>query len=539
MSTSLFVRLSAGILVLAAALRVAALGRAELWHDEFCSVLMLADPDGVLAAAASSASTPDGGNPPLYYLLLSGWVRVFGLSEAGLRSLSLAAGAAQVAATGALVRAAGGAREAALAAMAIAAVATLPAFYSTEARAYALLLLLLTVAVWTFFRALGSGRAADWALHAAALAAAWYTHNLALPFAGSFWVAALVLRVGRRDLLRLLAAHGAVAVAYSPWIPVLLAQSGSETHEWIRLWWDRVPAVRLVPWSLELLGIAGPVPEYLDIPPASAAARWGSAALTLAAGFAAFRPASRRDRAPVPRRTVAALAVFVLFPLAFLLAYSWIKAPLYLVGRYDLPAAAALPALIGVGLARLGARTGRAGVIALTTAVALLAAEAHRERILHPALRPVTRDKADRIDVLARHAAAGDLVLCTGFTASEVLAQAYRRGLHLDVQTFPRDLRLHAGWYNPANDLARGEATLRTEADELVAAARARPRAWLISQTGADGGPHARILAILQDALVSRDCQALYEPREQNRWRQLGVCALACGDAPADGPGEE
>lgn len=529
MSPSLFFRLGAGILVVATALRVAALGRSELWHDEFCSLLMLADPKGVLAAAASSATTPDGGNPPLYYLLLAAWTRVLGLSEPAVRSLSLVASVAQVAVTGALVRTIGGSRPAALAAMAVAAVASLHVFYGTEARAYSLLLLLLTVALWTFFRAIRSGRPIDWALHAVALLAAWFTHNLALPFTASFWIAALVLRADRRAFLGLAAAHAAVVVLYSPWIPVLLAQSGSETHRWIRLWWERTPTWRLVPWSLEVLGLAGPAPEYLDVPSVTAAARWGSAALTAAAGLAAFAP----GRAAIPRRTAAALAVFVLVPLAFLLLYSVVKAPLYVVGRYDLPAQAALIALVGPGLARIGARLGRAGAGAIVLTAALIAFAGNHDRILRPAIRPRTHDKADRAAILARYAEPGDLVVCTGFLASEVLGQAFREGIALDVATFPPALRSHVGWYNPGDDLARGEDAVRAEADELVREARTRPHTWLVSQPGAGTGPHARILTILLSVLEDAGCRALYPPKDEARWRALGVCAIVCGNGDA------
>jgi hypothetical protein len=141
----------------------------------------------------------------------------------------------------------------------------------------------------------------------------------------------------------------------------------------------------------------------------------------------------------------------------------------------------------------------------------------------------VVRDKEDRIDILARHAREGDLVLCTGFATSEILAQAYRRGLSLEVVTFPRSLRRHVGWYNPDDELDRGEDALRAEAEEIVRDARARPRAWLVVQAGAAGGAHARLIEILRGALAAEACQALYEPREQARWRELGVCALACG----------
>src|SRR5438552_12186777 len=81
-----------GILALAAILRFAGLGRESLWLDEGYSVRVASGPvASVLAGAGQDI------HPPLYYLLLHGWMRLAGHSEAAVRSLSAVAGCLTVA----------------------------------------------------------------------------------------------------------------------------------------------------------------------------------------------------------------------------------------------------------------------------------------------------------------------------------------------------------------------------------------------------------------------------------------------------------
>lgn len=163
-----------GVTALAAALRFASLDAQGYWNDEAVTVLLLDQGlGGLLADVPDSESTP-----PLYYVLAWLWSQLFGTGEVGLRSLSALAGTSTVP----VVYAAGaalGSRRAGLVAAALAATSPLFVWYSQEARAYSLLVLLAALSVWLFARASeGERRAlAGWAA-VAALALA--THYFAL-----------------------------------------------------------------------------------------------------------------------------------------------------------------------------------------------------------------------------------------------------------------------------------------------------------------------------------------------------------------------
>ncbi|HKP91096.1 MAG TPA: glycosyltransferase family 39 protein, partial [Thermoleophilaceae bacterium] len=132
-----------GIVALAAALRFWRIGHQSYWLDEaFTARIVRGDLGGMLDGVRQSESTP-----PLYYALAWLWERVFGWHEAGLRSLSALFGVATVPAAYAAARAAFASERAGLIAAALFAVNPYLVWYSQEARAYALLVLLCTVAL--------------------------------------------------------------------------------------------------------------------------------------------------------------------------------------------------------------------------------------------------------------------------------------------------------------------------------------------------------------------------------------------------------
>ncbi|MEX2195843.1 MAG: glycosyltransferase family 39 protein [Thermoleophilaceae bacterium] len=154
----------AGIVTLAAALRFPTLDVQSFWSDEAVTVLLL---DGsffdLLEDIPDSESTP-----PLYYALAWPWTQLFGTGEVGLRSLSALFGTLCVPAAFLAARELVSAR-AGLVAAALVATNPLLVWYSQEARAYALLVLLATLSLLFFARALRGDREglAGWALTAA------------------------------------------------------------------------------------------------------------------------------------------------------------------------------------------------------------------------------------------------------------------------------------------------------------------------------------------------------------------------------------
>ena len=197
--------------VAAALLRFLPLGAQSYWYDEAITVELVRRPfHSMLGALPHSESTP-----PLYYVLAWIWSRMVGTGETGLRSLSAVLGTLTVPATYAAALALVS-RRSALFAAALVAVSPFLVWYSQEARAYALLVLLGALSLVPLRRAVrpGAGRAlAAWAL-VAGLALTTHYFALFLVVAEAIWL----LRHSRekRSAAIAVAAVAGVAVALAP-----------------------------------------------------------------------------------------------------------------------------------------------------------------------------------------------------------------------------------------------------------------------------------------------------------------------------------
>jgi 4-amino-4-deoxy-L-arabinose transferase-like glycosyltransferase len=123
-----------GLIVLGAALRLATVGSQSLWLDEALSARELHLSFGAMLSSIGASEV----NPPLFFVLAWPFVKVFGPSEAGLRSLSVLAGTALIPIAYLCGRELVS-RRAGLLAAAFAAVNPFMIWYSQEAREYMLL----------------------------------------------------------------------------------------------------------------------------------------------------------------------------------------------------------------------------------------------------------------------------------------------------------------------------------------------------------------------------------------------------------------
>ena len=202
------------------AVRFATLDVQSLWLDEAVTHdLVTRSLGGMLRAIPGSESTP-----PLYYVLAWGWVRLFGAGAVGLRSLSALFGSATIAMMAAIGYRVAGWR-ASLAAAALVAASPLLIWYSQEARAYALLVLLSAVTLWCLLREDWRG----WAI-AAALALATHYFAVFIVVPEAVW---MLWRHGRSSR-GVRVAIGFVIVVGAALLPLAVDQAGGSRAAFIR-----------------------------------------------------------------------------------------------------------------------------------------------------------------------------------------------------------------------------------------------------------------------------------------------------------------
>ncbi|MGZ6300246.1 MAG: glycosyltransferase family 39 protein [Candidatus Limnocylindria bacterium] len=211
---------------MAAAIRFSTLGLQSYRHDEAVTAgrVLLASLPKTMHEVWAGESTP-----PLYYLLAWAWSHLFGVHEVGLRSLSALFGTATVPVAYLIGRELIGPRTG-LALAAFLAVDPMLVWYSQDARAYALLILLSAVALLFFLRARRTWATRDLAWWAVFSALALATHYYAFfPLA----IEAGWLLVAVRPLRRPISAIGAVALAAVALAPIALHQAQGKNNDWI------------------------------------------------------------------------------------------------------------------------------------------------------------------------------------------------------------------------------------------------------------------------------------------------------------------
>lgn len=213
------------VTALGAGLRWIGLDDQSFFVDETITAQLVAKPFGDMLAAVPDAES----TPPLYYVLAWLWSRVAGVDETGLRSLSALFGTLTIPVCYATGRVLVSHRVGVIAA-ALAAVSPLLVWYSQEARAYSLFVLVGALSLLYFSHALTEPSARHLGLWAAASVLTIATH-----YFGVFLIAAeasiLLYRNRSRDTWAAAAAIAAVGLAL---LPLAAYQAIHASSKWIR-----------------------------------------------------------------------------------------------------------------------------------------------------------------------------------------------------------------------------------------------------------------------------------------------------------------
>ncbi|TMK40263.1 MAG: DUF2723 domain-containing protein [Actinobacteria bacterium] len=333
----------AGALGVAVLLRFATLHLQSFDFDELQTVRLLRGGFGdLLAGIARDESTP-----PLYYIVAWGWCKLFGTGEVGLRSLSAVLGTVTIPVVYAIARELAS-RRAAIIAAALTATSPWLVWYSQEARAYALVLLLAALSLWLFLGAVrepSALRLASWAIASAlALAAHYFAVFLVVPEAA--WLLFAV-----RPQRRLLPALAGVALVAGGLLPLALHQRAQgHGDQMIRVSGSLPLRVAQLP-KQSLVGYAAPAKFWV-------AALAGLLAL---AGLVRLARGGARER-----RAAAALAAITGAAVAVPLALALVGLD-YVDARNLIATCVPLAILIAIGFStRRAPGWGAAGALALS-----------------------------------------------------------------------------------------------------------------------------------------------------------------------------
>ncbi len=334
--------IAAGLVAAGVAVRFSTLGLQSYHHDEvITAVRVLPGSFGhMLHEVRRSESTP-----PLYYILAWVWSKYFGFSEVGLRSLSALCGAITIPVAFLIGRELAG-RRTGLLTMAMVALNPMLIWYSQEARAYALVVLLCAASLLFFLRFRRTGSHRDLALWSAFSALALTSHYFAV---FTIVIEAAWLLVERRPRGPVWAAISAIAAVGLALLPLAAHQANPNHIDWIGhlAVGDRLEdsgGSFLIGETGRVIGAVGPREKYTAVP---------LMLIGLLLGLGLLRGRSREWR-------VAAIGIVIGLGSVALALFAAAAGKDYVLARNLLPAL--LPLIAAIAVIATFARARRLGV---------------------------------------------------------------------------------------------------------------------------------------------------------------------------------
>jgi hypothetical protein len=213
--------------------------KSSLWLDEALTVDIAKLPLHQIPSALKR-----DGAPPAFYVLLHFWIRLFGDSDTATRALSGLVSTATLPVAWLAARRIGG-KVAALTTLVLLASAPFAVYYATEARMYALVMLLTVCGLLALERALERPRPGNLVAIAVVTAALLYSQywSLYLVAMVAAWLVVLAWQAVRRDggpALRssphfaALCALAAGCLLFVPWLPTFVSQNAHTGTPWAK-----------------------------------------------------------------------------------------------------------------------------------------------------------------------------------------------------------------------------------------------------------------------------------------------------------------
>ena len=331
--------------------RFAGLGDRDFWFDESCTFIYV---HHLFDWPEDSSLLVESTNLP-YYIVLRGWVSIFGDTEAAYRSLSALLATLTIPLLGLLARRMAGPLAGVICA-AVAAFHPLHIHYAHEARAYAMWMLLLTVALGLLYEAGRRGRWSWWIAYGVALLGCLHLHYFSIYWVPATAAVVLIAEDRRRVFWQWVITTAAVGLGFVPYFLVAVwPAAGGGGSAWVAPHWDPITAIPRSLWAflpaggypghlrgLSLLSVDTVRFQHPLLVAMNVFARVLPAMVIVAAGLLLIHRAGRAGGNRRKERGACQaywfLATLTLGPLVLAWLYSVAVRPNYLVGRYDLVA---------------------------------------------------------------------------------------------------------------------------------------------------------------------------------------------------------
>ena len=185
-------------------------------------------PESTVSRTVQSLIAEDPQHPPLYYVLLHGWERIFGISIAAMRSLSILFSLLLIPAVGWFAMELLQSERVAWIAAGLVAVSPIHVLYAQEAREYSLWALLAVICSTCLLRALRLKKKRAWLLYAATAAATLYSFGLTVFVlaAHALYVMSIRKTLSPAVRTRFIGALALAVLLYVPWIIVTVRGLG-------------------------------------------------------------------------------------------------------------------------------------------------------------------------------------------------------------------------------------------------------------------------------------------------------------------------
>jgi uncharacterized membrane protein len=211
------------IVVIAAVLRLVAIGRNSLWFDEAVSYLA-----AELPLTDILNNTIQSSHPPLYYLLLHFWLPFSSGSDAAVRLLSFFWSILLIPAVYFLALELFDNRRTAVVAAILTTLSPFHILFTHELRMYTQLMFLVAFGVLAYLRAVKTADRRWWGLFFLLFLAAIYTHLFAWLALAAVGLYALTQRQNRQALQWTIACIALLGLLFLPWVFILLGESQTE-----------------------------------------------------------------------------------------------------------------------------------------------------------------------------------------------------------------------------------------------------------------------------------------------------------------------